>query len=68
MSEMAKPIKCPQCGARTSRTHTGVVYLKGRLNRGCNINHSNNNAGYICVQCGYFKIKYKGRQNKNESR
>lgn len=59
MVEFTKPNKCPKCGARTSKTHTGVVYLRGRVNRKCSISSSDNNVGFICVQCGYYEVKYK---------
>lgn len=65
MVDFEKPVKCPKCGVRTSRTHTGVIYLRAILNRDCSPANKRNNAGFICVQCGYYEIKYKGVDIKN---
>jgi len=60
---MEKPNKCPNCGARTSRAHTGVVFLKGHIKRGKSLNSSENNTGWICVQCGKYKILWRPKKN-----
>ena len=62
MVKFEKPRRCPKCHVLGNRNKTSIVYLYAKVDRTNNISNEHNKVGFICSNCGYFEIKYKGKK------